>query len=193
MLLNGTPGPEYTERLTKAFLLYEQFELGMTVDIVVSGGIHDGCLDKTLAQAGKDYLMTCGVPEERIIMHETLMSGNDEDFQAADVFAADKAYVGLHVVCSIGQVPRCWLAYITKGWQPMIHPVTYLGSDNDKHLYDTHRRPIVRKPWQSMVCELRLRKFGVAPFFAEEANAVEKATELTRQQHQEEIEKSTQV
>lgn len=149
-------------------------KVGLDPTFVVFGGEHAGNEDVTLADAGEAWLLEkgkeFGITEERI-KKIVVYAGNDEDTFAADEFAAHPDYTELHVVCSAGQIPRCWLNYSLKGWQPHLHPVTCLD----------------KKPHQSMVYELRADR-AVPAYFKEDAvAAVEVATQAVRQRHQDEM------
>lgn len=125
---DGMPGDEYTERLVEAIRLSRRLtERGLDVAFATFGGIHAGNASVTLAEAGKNYLIQCGgiVDESRIMAFSDVLNGNDEDRSAAEAFD-EGDYAELHVVLSLGQLPRAVLSYHSFGWQPFFHPITYL-------------------------------------------------------------------
>lgn len=163
---DGTPGPEYAQRLEKALEVKVALEArGLTVDFITVGGVHKGHRTVSLAEAGKKWLMAHGVDGTSINDYPMIFSGNDEDLVSAQQFAGDTDYAELHCVLSAGQWERARLFYISCGWQPTMHPITFLEAD----------------PNHSTVCELWGR-FGV-PAFAEGPEAVLEATRKTRQKH----------
>ncbi len=169
---NGYPGVEFELRLQQALhVAAELLDDGLETTFLVFGGEHAGNDEVTLADAGAAWLMEHGVASEEI-QKIVVYAGNDEDTFAADIFQGDLDYETLHVVCSVGQIPRCWLNYSLMGWQPILHPVTCLGV----------------KPHQSMVCELK-GDWGVPAYFAEDTTAVvQAATKSIRKRHQQELE-----
>lgn len=168
----GRPGPEFEARLQEALrLAQELMDANLEVKFLTFGGEHAGNEDVTLADAGEAWLLEHEVAPEQI-QKIVVYSGNDEDTFAADCFCGDPECVELHVVCSAGQIPRCWLNFSLMGWQPTLHPVTFVDA----------------KPHQSMVCELK-GGWSVPAYFKENAAAVvQAATESIRKRHQQELE-----
>lgn len=163
---DGTPGPEYAQRLEKALEVKANLEAkGLAVDFITVGGVHGGHRTVSLAEAGKKWLIAHGVGEASIKEYPMILSGNDEDLVSARQFASDTDYAELHCVLSAGQWERARLFYISCGWQPTMHPITFLEAD----------------PNHSTVCEL-WGWFGV-PAFAEGPDVVLEVTMKTRQKH----------
>ncbi|MBR2996964.1 YdcF family protein [Candidatus Saccharibacteria bacterium] len=163
---DGTPGLEYKKRLEKALEVKAELEArGLEVRMMTFGGVHEGHQTMTLAEAGAAWLQKHDVPESAIIMQPMVFSGNDEDRLAAECFANDGNFRELHVVMSAGQFERARLYFIYQGWQPTIHPVTFLAA----------------KPNHSTVCEL----WGpwAVPSFEKGPEAIAEATEKIRKQH----------
>ena len=163
---DGKPGPEYTARLERALLVKKMLEAeGKKVRILTFGGVHEGCEDVTLAEAGTKWLIDHGVDKKSIKPFNVVFSGNDEDRLAAEEFSRDENCTELHVVMSAGQWERCRLYFIFCGWQPEMHAITFLD----------------QKPNHSTVCEL----WGswAVPSFEKGPEAIEKATEEVRQRH----------
>lgn len=163
---DGMPGHEYAMRLEEALFLKNRLEAqGLTVTFMTFGGVHEGHKTVSLAEAGKQWLMKCGIPEEAIVTRPVAFSGNDEDRMAAEYFAEDEEFSQLHVVLSAGQWERARLYFIFMGWQPKMHPVTFLDA----------------KPNHSTVCEL----WGAwaVPAFAKGPEAIAEVTDQIRKKH----------
>lgn len=163
---DGTPGPEYEQRLEKALRVKRELEEdGLEVDFMTFGGVHSGHETITLADAGADWLMEHGVGADAIQRCPVVYSGNDEDRMAAEKFAADENYSQLHVVMSAGQWERARLYYMFCGWQPTNHAITFLDD----------------RPNHSTVCEL----WGgwAVPAFAKGVEEIRRTTEEIRQRH----------
>lgn len=164
---DGTPGPEYEARLKKALEVAGGLVAkGYEVDFMTFGGVHEGCQTESLADAGVDWLMENALITRRQIHASRMVySGNDEDYLAAEKFAYSPEYRQLHVILSAGQWDRSRLYFIYMGWQPEMHPITFLDAD----------------PYHSSVCEL----WGpwAVPAFAEGPEAVAKTTAEIRAQH----------
>ena len=169
---DGTPGPEYTQRLEEALRVAHDCEMrGLGVEFMVFGGIHEGCKTTTLATAGGNWLIAHGVDKFSITAQPTVFSGNDEDRMTAEYFNSDVDFSELHVILSAGQWERSRLYFYTMGWQPFLHPIVFLDA----------------KPNHSTVCEL----WGAwaVPAFAKGPAAIEAATEEIRQKHKAEASK----
>ncbi len=168
LLPSGDPGPEYAKRLDKALEIISLIEDNYDeIHIVTVGGIHAGNDNVPLAKAGYYYLVKRGIDPSCIFMHPEAMSGYKEDAVAAQYFIDDPDFCEFHVVCSIGQIDRSYLTFISLGIQPTFDPITFLDSS----------------PNHSLVCEQR-GSWGVPAFFQEGGNdAVRKAAEAIRQRH----------
>lgn len=166
---NGMVGDEFAERLSEAIKLrYRLIRQGFGVQFMTFGGIHAGCDNVTLAEAGETFLCRCGgISPKQITMFPEVFSGNDEDRLAVEAFEKGD-FAELHIVMGAGQWERTRLYCIALGWQPFLHPVVHLRS----------------KPGHSTVCEL-WGDWGV-PAFAKGMDEVNKMTERIVQKHLEE-------
>ena len=163
---DGTPGPEYAERLEEAMVVKSRLEVkGLKAVFMTFGGVHEGHRNMSLADAGRQWLVQRGIAEEDIVARPVVFSGNDEDRIAAEYFASREEFSELHVVLSAGQWERARLYYIFMGWQPTMHPVTFLDA----------------KPNHSTVCEL----WGAwaVPAFAKGTEAIAEMTDQIRKKH----------
>lgn len=161
---DGTPGPEYAQRLEEAMAVKSRLEArGLTVVFMTFGGIHEGHKTISLAEAGRQWLIEHEVSEEAIVTRPVAFSGNDEDRMAAEYF--NQEFSELHVVLSAGQWERTRLYFIFMGLQPTMHPITFLDA----------------KPNHSTVCEL----WGAwaVPAFAKGPDAIAEATDKIRKKH----------
>ncbi len=163
---DGMPGPEYAQRLEEAMVVKTRLEAqGLKVVFMTFGGIHEGHKTVSLAEAGKQWLVEHGVSEEDIVTRPVAFSGNDEDRMAAEFFAQDMEFSQLHIVLSAGQWERARLYFVFMGWQPTMHPITFLDA----------------KPNHSTVCEL----WGswAVPAFAKGPEAIAEVTDQIRKKH----------
>ncbi len=163
---DGKPGPEYTERLEEALAIKASLEAkGMKPRFLCVGGVHDES-GVSLAEAGRAWLLAHGVDDFDIETQEVIFSGNDEDRIAAIRFdELGDRYRELHVVLSAGQFERCRMYFIYAGWQPTMHPITFVDDDPRHH---TTRE--LWGPW-------------AIPAFAEGPARIEAETEKIRQKH----------
>ena len=164
---DGTPGPEYEQRLEKALDVGYQLQAkGLTVYYMTFGGVHEGHKTISLANAGHKWLIKHGVDQKRIRMLPVVFSGNDEDRLAAEMFTeGGEQFSELHVVMSAGQWERSRLYFIFCGWQPTFHAITFLDA----------------KPNHSTVCEL----WGswAVPGFAKGPDEIARITDEIRKKH----------
>lgn len=164
---DGTPGPEYEQRLEKALDVGYQLQAkGLTVYYMTFGGVHEGHKTISLANAGHKWLVKHGVDQKRIHMLPVVFSGNDEDRLAAEMFTeGGEQFSELHVVMSAGQWERSRLYFIFCGWQPTFHAITFLDA----------------KPNHSTVCEL----WGswAVPGFAKGPDEIARITDEIRKKH----------
>lgn len=112
---DGTPGPEYEQRLEKALQVRDELEANglIMADFMTFGGVHEGHEMMTLAEAGRSWLIENGVEAEAIKTCPVVYSGNDEDRLAAEEFLGNPEYSQIHVVMSAGQWERARLYYIS--------------------------------------------------------------------------------
>lgn len=123
---DGKPGPEYLGRLRQALAVAKELRGSgyAAVEFMTFGGVHDGS-GVALADAGAQWLIDCAdIQPEKVHRHCTVFSGNDEDRLAAEFMNEHPEFTELHVVLSVGQIPRAQLYYIWIGWQPTLHPIT---------------------------------------------------------------------
>ena len=164
---DGTPGPEYEQRLEKALDVGYQLQAkGLTVYYMTFGGVHEGHKTISLANSGHKWLIKHGVDQKRIHMLPVVFSGNDEDRLAAEMFTeGGEQFSELHVVMSAGQWERSRLYFIFCGWQPTFHAITFLDA----------------KPNHSTVCEL----WGswAVPGFAKGPDEIARITDEIRKKH----------
>lgn len=164
---DGTPGPEYEQRLEKALQVRDELEANglIMADFMTFGGVHEGHEMMTLAEAGRSWLIENGVEAEAIKTCPVVYSGNDEDRLAAEEFLGNPEYSQIHVVMSAGQWERARLYYIFCGVQPEFHAITFLDG----------------RPNHSTVCEL----WGswAVPAFAKGPEEIRRVTEEIRQRH----------
>ena len=164
---DGTPGPEYEQRLQKALAVGHELEAkGLKVSYITFGGVHEGHKTISLANAGQKWLIDHGVESGMIHMMPVVFSGNDEDRMAAEMFSeGGEKFSVLHVVMSAGQWERSRLYFIFCGWQPTFHAITFLDA----------------KPNHSTVCEL----WGpwAVPGFAKGKDEIARITGEIRKKH----------
>ncbi|MCR4647555.1 MAG: DUF4062 domain-containing protein [Lachnospiraceae bacterium] len=134
-----TPDTEFEARLKTAYSLWkEETEKGRTVEIYVPGSVHldsDGDPEmNSLSEAGKEYLIDLGIPEE-IILGENLnekydskrywkgvYNSADECCIAAQYFK-EKNFDKLICICSPNQVMRKTILYINQEIMPYVYSV----------------------------------------------------------------------
>ncbi len=164
---DGTPGPEYEQRLQKGLSVGLELEAkGMTVYYMTFGGVHEGHKTISLAAAGAKWLNQHGINNEMVHMLPVVFSGNDEDRMAAELFTeSGDSFSQLHVIMSAGQWERSRLYFIFCGWQPTFHAITFLDA----------------KPNHSTVCEL----WGAwaVPGFAKGPAEIARITDEIRKKH----------
>ena len=163
---DGTPGPEYAQRLEKALKVKKELEeCGLTVVFMTFGGVHEGHKTISLAEAGTQWLINHGIDADSILTRPVVFSGNDEDRIAAEEFAKNNEYRELHVILSAGQWERARLYFIFMGWQPTLHAITFLDA----------------RPNHSTVCEL----WGAwaVPGFAKGPSEIARITDEIRKRH----------
>ena len=126
------PGREFQARLDLGLRLYAGLTSGETVRFYVPGSRHqeNGKADmESLASAGKNYLLSKGVPEENIYADDAntefmgdkgVYNSTDECYVSCRLFAKHN-FRELHLVCSPGQMMRKMLCYIHFGYFPAVH------------------------------------------------------------------------
>lgn len=123
---------ELQARLDLGIKLYKEFSLSENVKFYIPGLKHqeNGNVDfVSLSEAGKNYLVSKGIPEEIIfaddanfaIMGEKgVYNSEDECYVACRLFEKYK-FKELHLACSPNQMIRKMLCYIDLGYFPNIH------------------------------------------------------------------------
>lgn len=144
LLESGRPGKEFARRLDRAAQLYRELSgEGIPVRIYVPGSVHcfrgkaDPC---SLSEAGRNYLLTAGIPEADLLGDEMnrrykgeqgVYNTADECFVASRIFF-DGDYRRLHCVCSPNQIQRKKLFYIAFGVIPYYHTVSLDSMAHDE-------------------------------------------------------------
>ena len=142
LLKDGTPGPEFRQRLDHAVTLYKNlYRKKRQARIYVPGSVHcdkskmDPC---SLSQAGVEYLLKKGIPQadllgdtenERYKPGLGVYNSADECFVASEIFKNGN-YRRLYCVCSPNQLIRKKLFYIAFGVIPYYETVS---SENLAH------------------------------------------------------------
>lgn len=131
---DGRPGPEFKARLDRAIELTESGEFPKRECYFwvpgvkhVYNGVWDPC---SLSEAGTGYLLSQGVPRDRIITQEDYCAlgqpgaenSYDETAAAVDLFERGKCG-RLVCVCSSAQAPRKALYYVYLGYLPRVYGV----------------------------------------------------------------------
>ena len=106
------PGEEYAKRLDIACELMEE-----DVYIYLPGSLH--IPDKiSLSEAGKEYLLQKGVPEDRIITTEDEVYNSTDECKVASRILLENEFAELICICSPAQLMRKALSYISFGVYP---------------------------------------------------------------------------
>ena len=106
------PGEEYAKRLDIACEL-----MGEDVYIYLPGSLH--IPDKiSLSEAGKEYLLKKGVPEDRIIITEDEVYNSTDECKVASRILLENEFAELICICSPAQLMRKALSYISFGVYP---------------------------------------------------------------------------
>ncbi len=148
---NGKPQKEFSKRLDRAVVLYRQLRNeGRNVKIYVPGSIHcfmdkvDSC---SLSEAGREYLIIAGIPEEDVLGEKEnqrykgeqgVYNTADECYVASRIFF-DGDYRRLHCICSPNQLLRKKLFYIAFGVIPFYYTVSIedMAHDDVHELFHT--------------------------------------------------------
>ncbi|MCD7769693.1 MAG: TIR domain-containing protein [Oscillospiraceae bacterium] len=161
--LGTKPGSEFRARLDRAIELYTQYQKdGIQTYIYVPGSRHmyNGKVDKiSLGEAGKQYLLSKGIPEDDILADETsqeymsqygVYNSADECYVASRIFH-DGDFRSLMCVCSPNQVARKTLFYIENGIIPQCYsvPMPNMFHNIFNELFDTIPNVLYRDhSWQ---------------------------------------------
>ncbi len=129
------PAEEFQVRLDLGIMLYKELSNNQAVKFYIPGSRHqeNGKADLvSLSEAGKNYLISKGIPQENIFADDA----NYEIMGEKGVYnSTDECYVScklfekyhfreLHLVCSPNQMMRKMLCYISFGYFPNIHTAT---------------------------------------------------------------------
>ena len=126
------PDKEFQARLDLGLRLYGELSAEENVKLYVPGSRHqeNGKTDLlSLSAAGKNYLLSKGIPEEDIYADDAncefmgdkgVYNSTDECYVACQLFAKHN-YRELHLVCSPAQMMRKMLCYIGFGYFPAVH------------------------------------------------------------------------
>ena len=106
------PGEEYAKRLDIAREL-----MGKDVYIYLPGSLHmpDEIL---LSEAGKEYLLKKGIPEERIITTDDEVYNSTDECKVASRILIENDFAEIICICSPAQLMRKALSYISFGVYP---------------------------------------------------------------------------
>lgn len=130
------PAEEFQARLNLGLKLYNEFANKDVAKFYIPGSRHqeNGKADLvSLSEAGKNYLISKGVPAENIfaddanfeIMGEKgVYNSTDECYVSCKLFEKYN-FKELHLVCSPNQMMRKMLCYIDFGYFPNIHTASY--------------------------------------------------------------------
>lgn len=106
------PGEEYAKRLDIAYEL-----MGEDVYIYLPGSLHIPD-EIQLCEAGKEYLLQKGVPEDRIITTEDEVYNSTDECEIASRILIENEFAELICICSPAQLMRKALSYISFGVYP---------------------------------------------------------------------------
>lgn len=106
------PGEEYAKRLDIACEL-----IGENVYIYLPGSLHIPD-EIQLSEAGKEYLLEKGIPEDRIITTEDEVYNSMDGCKVASKILLENEFAELICICSPAQLMRKALSYISFGVYP---------------------------------------------------------------------------
>ena len=106
------PGEEYAKRLDIACELIDE-----DTYIYLPGGLHIPD-EMPLSEAGKEYLLKKGVPEDRIITTEDEVYNSTDECEIASRILIENEFAELICICSPAQLMRKALSYISFGVYP---------------------------------------------------------------------------
>lgn len=112
-------GEEYTKRLDIACEL-----MGEDVYIYLPGSLH--IPDKiSLSEAGKEYLLKKGVPEDKITTTDDEVCNSTDECKVASRILIEDEFAELICICSPAQLMRKALSYISFGVYPSFRIASY--------------------------------------------------------------------
>ena len=106
------PGEEYAKRLDIACELIDE-----DTYIYLPGSLHIPD-EMPLSEAGKEYLLKKGVPEDRIITTEDEVYNSTDECEIASRILIENEFAELICICSPAQLMRKALSYISFGVYP---------------------------------------------------------------------------
>lgn len=106
------PGEEYAKRLDISCEL-----MGEDVYIYLPGSLHAPD-EISLSEAGKEYLLKKGVPEDRLIITEDEVYNSTDECKVASRILIENEFAELICICSPAQLMRKALSYISFGVYP---------------------------------------------------------------------------
>lgn len=101
------PGEEYAKRLDISCEL-----MGEDVYIYLPGSLHVPD-EISLSEAGKEYLLQKGVPEDRLIITEDEVYNSTDECKVASRILVENEFAELICICSPAQLMRKALSYIS--------------------------------------------------------------------------------
>ena len=126
------PAEEFQARLDLGIKIYQEYSDRENVKFYVPGSKHqeNGKADLiSLSEAGKNYLVSKGIPQENIFANDAnyeimgekgVYNSTDECYVSCKLFEKYN-FKALHLVCSPNQMMRKMLCYIDFGYFPDIH------------------------------------------------------------------------
>ena len=106
------PGEEYAKRLDIACELIRE-----DVYIYLPGSLHVPD-EVSLSEAGKEYLLKNGIPEDRLITTEDEVYNSTDECEIASRILVENEFAELICICSPAQLMRKALSYISFGVYP---------------------------------------------------------------------------
>lgn len=107
-----SPGEEYAKRLDIACELVDE-----DTYIYLPGSLHVPD-EIPLSEAGKEYLLKKGVPEDRLIITEDEVYNSTDECKVASRILVENEFAELICICSPAQLMRKALSYISFGVYP---------------------------------------------------------------------------
>lgn len=107
-----SPGEEYAKRLDIVCELVDE-----DTYIYLPGSLHTPD-DIPLSEAGKEYLLKKGVPEDRLIITEDEVYNSIDECKVASRILVENEFAELICICSPAQLMRKALSYISFGVYP---------------------------------------------------------------------------
>lgn len=106
------PGEEYAKRLDIAYELMSE-----DVCIYLPGSLHIPD-EIPLSEAGKEYLLKLGIPEDKIITTDDEVYNSTDECKVASRILIENEFAELICICSPAQLMRKALSYISFGVYP---------------------------------------------------------------------------